>query len=113
MNDMTLTAELLKGLEDVARQAASGRMDDMTVLTVEPPRINVREIREALGMSQREFAQTFRFATKTVQNWEQGTREPEGPARAYLAVIKRVPEAVMTALADDLAAYKVSEVSST
>lgn len=34
----------------------------------------------------------------TLQNWEQGRRKPEGPARALLQVALRNPEAVKAAL---------------
>jgi putative transcriptional regulator len=35
---------------------------------------------------------------KTLQNWEQGRREPEGPAKALLRVVEMEPKAVMSAL---------------
>ncbi len=35
---------------------------------------------------------------RTLQNWEQGRREPEGPAKALLRVVEREPEAVLNAL---------------
>jgi putative transcriptional regulator len=36
---------------------------------------------------------------KSIQNWEQGSRQSEGPARAYLLVLDRNPKAVQEALA--------------
>ena len=38
------------------------------------------------------------FSNNTLRHWEQGLRQPEGPARAYLLVIDREPEAVEKAL---------------
>jgi putative transcriptional regulator len=35
---------------------------------------------------------------RTLQDWEQGRREPEGIARPYLRVIERDPDAVRAAL---------------
>jgi putative transcriptional regulator len=35
---------------------------------------------------------------RTLQKWENGERQPEGPARAYLTVIDRNPAAVVAAL---------------
>jgi putative transcriptional regulator len=35
---------------------------------------------------------------KTLQNWEQGRRQPDGPARALLRVVETEPQAVMKAL---------------
>jgi len=34
----------------------------------------------------------------TIQNWEQGRRKPNGPARALLQVAKHDPKAVLEAL---------------
>ena len=71
------------------------------IFHVERPDINVKAIREGLKMSQREFAEIFKFSLKTIQNWEQKIREPEGPARAYLAVIMHAPDAVQEALSKE------------
>ncbi len=37
-------------------------------------------------------------SVSTLQNWEQGRRQPEGPARALLKVAAENPEAVEKAL---------------
>jgi putative transcriptional regulator len=63
-----------------------------------PQRIDVRAIREKLGMTQQEIAATFGFSVHTLRHWEQGLRNPEGPTRAYLRVIERGPEAVRRTL---------------
>jgi len=34
----------------------------------------------------------------TLQNWEQGRREPDGPAKALLKIASKNPEAVLDAL---------------
>jgi putative transcriptional regulator len=63
-----------------------------------PVRVDVREIRSKLGLTQQAFAATFGFSINTLRHWEQGKRVPEGPTRAYLLVIARAPEAVQKAL---------------
>ena len=63
-----------------------------------PQEIAVKEIRTKLGMTQLEFASRFGFSIKTLQQWEQKQRVPEGPTRAYLLVIDRDPDAVQRAL---------------
>ncbi len=63
-----------------------------------PEKIDVKAIRTGLGMTQDGFAQRFGFSVGTLRHWEQGTRQPEGPTRAYLLVIQRDPEAVRKAL---------------
>jgi putative transcriptional regulator len=59
---------------------------------------DVRAIRENLGKSQSEFALMIGVSVSTLQNWEQGRREPEGPARALLKVAAENPKAVAKAL---------------
>lgn len=62
---------------------------------------DVRKIRERLGKSQSEFAYMIGVSAATLRNWEQGRREPEGPARALLRVASRNPDAVVAALASN------------
>jgi putative transcriptional regulator len=56
-------------------------------------------IRRALGITQEEFAARFRIPLGTLRDWEQGAKEPDQAARAYLTVIARDPDAVRKALA--------------
>lgn len=58
----------------------------------------VRIVRRALGLSQEEFSQRFRIPLGTLRDWEQGRKEPDAAARAYLVVIARNPDAVRDAL---------------
>jgi putative transcriptional regulator len=72
--------------------------------TLKPPRLfvfkpaDIKAIREKLGKSQSEFALMIGVSVSTLQNWEQGRRQPEGPARALLKVAAENPEAVVEAL---------------
>ena len=59
---------------------------------------DVKAIRTRLNMTQEEFAGRFGFSVNTLRHWEQGSRQPEGPTRAYLLVIERAPKAVQKAL---------------
>jgi putative transcriptional regulator len=58
------------------------------------------ESRKRMGMSQSQFAAAFHLNLRTLQDWEQGRREPEEIARAYLRVIACHPDAVADALKD-------------
>jgi putative transcriptional regulator len=62
------------------------------------PETNVRKLRTKLKLTQTQFAAKFGFTLDSVQNWEQGHRKPEGPARTLLAVIAKNPDAVEEAL---------------
>ncbi len=59
---------------------------------------DIREIRLRLKKSQAEFALMIGVSVATLQNWEQGRRVPEGPARALLKIAAEKPEAVVEAL---------------
>ena len=58
----------------------------------------VKAIRAATGLSQSKFARLLDVDVGTLRNWEQGRREPTGPARALLRAIKADPKAVLRAL---------------
>ena len=58
----------------------------------------VKTMRRAFGLSQEEFAAQFHIPLGTLRDWEQGRKEPDAAARAYLVVIGRNPEAVREAL---------------
>jgi putative transcriptional regulator len=60
---------------------------------------DVRAIRSKLAKSQEEFARMIGVSVATLQNWEQGRRRPEGPARALLRVAAKNPQALVEALA--------------
>jgi len=61
--------------------------------------VDIKAIRERLELSQSEFALMIGVSVSTLQNWEQGRRRPEGPARALLRVVEKRPDAVLDALA--------------
>jgi putative transcriptional regulator len=58
----------------------------------------VKLIRKAAGLAQPAFAETIGVALGTLQNWEQGRRDPEGPAKALLRAIHNDPVNVIAAL---------------
>ena len=63
-----------------------------------PESIDVAAVRRKLGLSQVGFARRFGFSRATVHNWERGRRSPEAPARAFLTLIDKEPDAVERAL---------------
>ena len=80
-----------------SRTMSAGRkMSRKTGMANAPP--DVASIRKHLGLSQAEFADVFKIAVRTLRNWEQGIRQPEGPAQVLLQVIERQPKAVLNAL---------------
>ncbi len=79
-----------------AGQIKSGKKKPSRIFKITPP--DIKEIRNKLHLSQREFALMIGVSTSTLQNWEQGRREPDGPAKALLKVANNNPKAVMEAL---------------
>lgn len=73
-----------------------GRFKPSRVFRFKPA--DIKAIREKLGVSQSEFALMIGVSVSTLQNWEQGRRQPYGPARALLKVAAENPEAVAEAL---------------
>lgn len=63
-----------------------------------PPAVDVRKIREKVGLSPADFANRYGFNRRSLQEWEEGRRTPESAARAYLLVIANNPKAVDEAL---------------
>lgn len=59
----------------------------------------VKDIRAATGLSQPKLAALMDIDVGTLRNWEQGRREPTGPAKALLRAIAVDPEHVLKALA--------------
>jgi putative transcriptional regulator len=91
--------ELIQGMENAVAHARGRKHAHETVVAVAiPNRVDVGRIRRKLGLSQERFAIQFGFSVKNVRNWEQGIRQPEGAARAYLTVIDRKPDEVKAAL---------------
>jgi putative transcriptional regulator len=60
--------------------------------------IDVRKIREGMGMSQSEFADYFGFSVRTLQEWEQWRSFPRGVAKNFLLLLQREPDMVRKAL---------------
>jgi len=60
------------------------------------PRVSI--IRRAFRLSQEEFAAQFHIPVGTLRDWEQGRKEPDAAAKAYLRVIASEPETVRKAL---------------
>jgi putative transcriptional regulator len=59
-----------------------------------PDAIDVKAIRQKLGLSQEAFALRFGFSCAAIRDWEQGRRRPEQAARVLLLVIEEAPRTV-------------------
>jgi putative transcriptional regulator len=87
--------DLIAAMEEAAAHA-QGKGGVSRVHTVEVQ--DARAIREALGLSQHAFATAYRIPLATLKGWEQGRRQPDATASAYLSVIARLPQQAREAL---------------
>lgn len=60
--------------------------------------VDVRSIRERLGLSQSEFAARFALDHTLIKNWEQHRSEPPVAAKVLLNLIDRAPDTVTAIL---------------
>jgi len=88
---------IMRGL---AEAEAHLRGEDVPGLVVHiPAEIDVAAIRQTTGLTQAKFADWIGVSKRTVENWEQGRRVPQGPARVLLAIIRKEPDVVQRMLA--------------
>lgn len=87
--------QMMAGLNDVEAFLA-GEHEGFKAYV--PQEVDVKAIRNRLGMTQAKFSDTFGFSLDAIKHWEGGRRTPEAPARTLLTVIDKNPAAVLTAL---------------
>ena len=87
--------QMMNGLNDVEAFLA-GEQEGFKAHV--PQEVDVKAIRNRLGMTQARFSNTFGFSLDAIKHWEGGRRTPEAPARTLLTVIDKNPAAVLTAL---------------
>ena len=87
-----LFAELL---ESVREGGAILRKEKRPKRVFELTEPDVAAIRRKYHLSQAKFASLLGISVRTLSNWEQGRRKPEGAARVLLRVADRHPEAIL------------------
>jgi DNA-binding transcriptional regulator YiaG len=102
--------QMMDGLNDV-EAFLGGKQEGFSAHV--PQDVDVKAIRNRLGMTQAKFSDTFGFSLDAIKHWEGGRRTPEAPARTLLTVIDRNPGAVLTALNPAAFAAAVSSSKST
>jgi putative transcriptional regulator len=86
-----MTSEMEKFQKDLlesVQRLKRGQAERVTEVELSP----VAAARAQVGMSQRDFAGLLGVSPRTLQDWEQGRREPTGAARTLLQVAVRHPE---------------------
>ena len=89
MNDRDIGEEILEGIREL-KSFKKGRVKLRTRNLNEPS--PAKAIREKLKLSQSAFASLMGVSPRTIQDWEQGRREPQGPAKSLLRIAEQHPE---------------------
>ena len=93
-----MPSEIKKFQQDLlesVKQMRRGEYARVTKVTIPA----AAEARAKSGLSQAEFAQLLGVSSRTLQDWEQGRREPTGAARMLLKVAVQHPK-ILRALSD-------------
>lgn len=93
--DKNLFEGLLNGIRE-AGKVKRGKASPSRVFAFAP--MQIKKIRTTLGLSQQEFSDLVFVSIRTLQNWEQGRRHPQGPALALLMILKNDPKHAIKAL---------------
>jgi putative transcriptional regulator len=93
--DTKFGRDLIRGAKQILEHVEGRKVLPEYMLAVP---VDIKGIRQKIGMSQTEFATAFSLNRRTLQEWEQGKSVPDLAVRAYLKVIERNPAAVQAAL---------------
>ncbi|MBU6269669.1 MAG: helix-turn-helix domain-containing protein [Burkholderiales bacterium] len=89
-----MTDELERFKRDLLKSVKQMRRGEAARVT----RVKVPEAAEArsrTGLSQEQFARLLGVSARTLQDWEQGRREPTGAAKTLLRVAYEHPEVLL------------------
>jgi putative transcriptional regulator len=87
--------EFLAGIQEMNAVLKGKKKPGRVTIFAAP---EVKAIREKTGHSQSAFASLIGVSNRTLENWEQGRRQPTGPARALLKIVDKNPKQAVDAL---------------
>ena len=89
MTKRDIGQEILEGVREIkAFKKGNVSLKTHVLSDPSPP----KRIREKLRLSQSEFADLMGVSRRTIQDWEQGRRKPQGPAKSLLRIAEQHPE---------------------
>ncbi len=94
MNDEQLE-EFLASVREAGRIMRQEQAPSRVFISDRP---DVGTIRKQTGLPQGQFAGLLGVSVQTLQTWEQGRRQPSGPARILLSMVGDDPELVIQML---------------
>ena len=77
-------AELLQSIREM-KAGKRGRVHHIEISSV-------TEARHKVGLSQEQFAGLLGVSKRTLQDWEQGRRQPSGAAKALFKIAEKRPD---------------------
>lgn len=93
MTERNIGIEILEGIREI-NAFKRGEIQGLRTRELKDP-ASPEEIRRRLKLSQSAFAGLMGVSVRTVQDWEQGRREPSGPAKSLLRIADQRPEVFM------------------
>ncbi len=85
----------LPAVEDPAAVVRDLGASGIAATVASPPdRVNIRAVRDRLGLTQEQFALRYGLDLAALRNWEQGRTQPETAVRSYIRVIEHNPAQV-------------------
>ncbi len=96
--DRDIFDSIMRGAGQAANYMEGKRKGYRVTAVAAPDKKQIKATRQAMGMTQEEFAYSFSISVNTLRHWEAGRRTPEGPASVLFKVIQHNPEAVLEAL---------------
>ena len=73
---------------DAVKDIKAGKLGAVRVVELSP----VVEARRKVGLSQSEFAELLGVSIRTLQDWEQGRRQPTRAAASLIQIAKQRPD---------------------
>ncbi|MBW1724040.1 MAG: helix-turn-helix domain-containing protein [Deltaproteobacteria bacterium] len=89
MSDRNIGQEILEGIKEIKRFKKGEIILNARTLNEPSP---AKTIRKRLKLSQSAFASLMGVSPRTIQDWEQGRRTPQGPAKSLLRIAEQHPE---------------------
>ncbi|WP_296405730.1 NadS family protein [Psychrobacter sp.] len=93
-----MTNEFYDDLSQSLSQAldiAKGEVEPSRQFSHDVP--DIKMVRAKTGLSQLQFSEKLNISPRTLQNWEQGTRNPTGAAVTLMRLLDKKPELIMDA----------------
>ena len=89
MNKRDIGQEILDGIKEIKKfKSGETQLKIQEIKEPSPAKI----IRTKLALTQSSFASLMGISVRTLQDWEQGRRTPQGPAKALLRIAENYPE---------------------